>query len=522
MQSKTSKFKKALRGVFPASLTAVTQPVSTRLDPASSDPIGGVVDTGINAVETSLAAMKEASALIVKIPWFSPVAGLILQALTIREASIPLFSQQSLILTVHQQEVKQYKEEWDAVMGRLESIARLVNNVGVACKRYNLEEKDLPDGLRDIFQSLETELGGIKAAFDESREVGSIRKMLLRKDLLSKVKRYDGKLLNVLLTFQAALTVDVRFAQLAEGPIVTHGAQIGPTSLSDIVVSMPQEPCAPQIFFGRDSELTEIIHMIFANIGFHPARVAILGPGGYGKTTLANAVLTHHRVKEHFGDARYFVSCESVFSSDALLIELAKTLDLFDGTTNVSWSRICTMLNTKDCILCLDNFESPWDQNGDTRNSVEELLSRVTGLRGATVLITMRGMVRPGHTQWTMPLLPPLMTLDHDSAKSVWVHTADNYDAFAEELIKSVDYVPLAVTLLAHLAQATSPEILLKQWHKEQTQFIHTSQANRLSNLEYSIQLSIDSGRMRANPSAKEMLGVLNKHFIRTTYTSGV
>jgi hypothetical protein len=52
--------------------------------------------------------------------------------------------------------VKQYKEEWDVVMGRLESIARLVNNVGVACKRYNLEEKDLPDGLRDIFQSLET------------------------------------------------------------------------------------------------------------------------------------------------------------------------------------------------------------------------------------------------------------------------------------------------------------------------------------------------------------------------------
>jgi len=222
MQSKTSKFKKALRGVFPASSTAVTQPVSTCLDPASSDPIGGVVDTGINAVETSLAAMKEASALIVKIPWFSPVAGLILQALTIRE------------------EVKQYKEEWDAVMGRLESIARPVNNVGVACKRYNLEEKDLPDGLRDIFQSLEMELGGIKAAFDESREVGSIRKMLLRKDLLSKVKRYDGKLLNVLLTFQAALTVDVRFAQLAEGPIVTHGAQIGPTSLSDIVINAPR------------------------------------------------------------------------------------------------------------------------------------------------------------------------------------------------------------------------------------------------------------------------------------------
>ncbi|KAI0285744.1 P-loop containing nucleoside triphosphate hydrolase protein [Russula brevipes] len=492
MQSNSSKFKKAFRSVFPASSTAVTPTLSTRLDPASSEQIGGVPDIGVSAVETSLAAMKEASALVAKIPWFSPVAGLILQALTMRE------------------EVKQYKEEWDVVMGRLESIARLVNNVGVACKRYNLEEEDLPDGLREIFQSLKTELGGIKGALDQNKNTGGIKKMLLRKDLLRKVKQYDAKLSNVLQIFHATLTMDVRFAQLAEGPVVTRGAPTQPASSSNIVISMPQEPPVPQIFFGRDSELAEIVHMIFANIGSRPARIAILGPGGYGKTTLANAVLTHHRVREHFGNARYFVSCESVFSSDGLLIELAKILDLLDGTTDVSWSHICTVLNTKDCILCLDNFESLWDQDGDTRNSVEELLSRVTGLWCLTVLITMRGTVRPGQTQWTIPLLPPLMTLDHDSAKSVWVQTAQNYDEFAEELIKSVDYVPLAVTLLAHLAQATSPEILLKQWHKKNTQFIHTSQANKLSNLEHSIQISMDSGRMRAVPSAKEMLGVLS------------
>jgi len=41
----------------------------------------------------------------------------------------------------------------------------------------------------------------------------------LRKDLLRKVQRYDAKLLNVLLTFQAALTVDGRFALLALGPM---------------------------------------------------------------------------------------------------------------------------------------------------------------------------------------------------------------------------------------------------------------------------------------------------------------
>jgi tetratricopeptide (TPR) repeat protein len=273
---------------------------------------------------------------------------------------------------------------------------------------------------------------------------------------------------------------------------------------------MPRGPRSPQIFFGRDSELSQIIDMIFTSLGTHPAHIAILGPGGYGKSTLANAVLTHKRVQEHFRDARYFVACESIFSSGAFLIELAKTLGIFDGATDTLWSHISTKLNSKDCILCLDNFESPWDQDGDTRNSVEELLSRVAETQHTTLLITMRGTVRPAQTCWTMPFLPPLMTLDYNAARQVWEHIADNYDEFAEELIKAVDYVPLAVSLLAHLAQATSPQILLKLWNSKQTRFIHTGQANRQSNLEYSIQLSINSSRMRANPSAKELLGVLS------------
>src|SRR6266851_3646440 len=274
--------------------------------------------------------------------------------------------------------------------------------------------------------------------------------------------------------------------------------------------SMPRGPRSPHIFFGRDSELAQIIHMIFTSLGTRPAHIAILGPGGYGKSTLANAVLTHERVQEHFGDARYFVPCESTFSSGALLIELAKTLGVFDGATDTLWSRISTMMNSKDNILCLDNFESPWDQDGDTRNSVEELLSRVAEIQHTTLLITMRGTVRPAQTLWTMPFLSPLMTLDSNAARQVWEHTADNYDEFAKELINAVDYVPLAVSLLAHLAQATSPQFLLEQWNSRQTGFIYTGQANRQLNLEYSIQISIDSGRMRANPSAKELLGVLS------------
>jgi hypothetical protein len=64
-------------GFFPA----------TRPDHASSETISDTGDVAMSAIETSLAALKEASAFAGKIPYISPVAGLLLQALTMRDAS---------------------------------------------------------------------------------------------------------------------------------------------------------------------------------------------------------------------------------------------------------------------------------------------------------------------------------------------------------------------------------------------------------------------------------------------------
>jgi tetratricopeptide (TPR) repeat protein len=227
------------------------------------------------------------------------------------------------------------------------------------------------------------------------------------------------------------------------------------------------------------------------------------------KTTLAHAVLTVDIIREHFGDARYFVPCESVTSSGALLTELGKTLGVVNSGSNALWFRILASLTSRASIICFDNFESPWDQHVETKHSVEELLSRVTGLHHVTVLITMRGAERPARTQWTQPFLKPLETLDCDAAKDIWQAIAGNYDEFSEKLVEAVDYVPLAIDLLSHLSQVMPPALLWKEWNSKQTRAVQTGQEHKLSNLEYSIQLSINSGRMRANLSAKNLLGVL-------------
>jgi len=243
--------------------------------------------------------------------------------------------------------------------------------------------------------------------------------------------------------------------------------------------------------------------------GSRPARLAILGPGGYGKTTLASAVLAHRRVRQRFGDARYFVACESATTSGDLLVELGKALGLTEVGLDAPWSYIKTTLTEKECIICLDNFESPWDQAAETRNSAEELLSKITSLRGVTVLVTMRGIERPARTHWTQPALAPLKTLDSHSAKVAWQLIVNNFDSYAEQLITAVDCVPLAVSILAHLAQATSPMLLWKEWNEKYTGLVQRG-SHKLSNLDFSIQLSLDSQRMRDNPAARELLGVLS------------
>ena len=53
------------------------------------------------------------------------------------------------------QEVKQYKEECEMVMGKLARLARIIVNVGELCEWHNLSEEDLPASLRAILGSLQ-------------------------------------------------------------------------------------------------------------------------------------------------------------------------------------------------------------------------------------------------------------------------------------------------------------------------------------------------------------------------------
>ena len=278
---------------------------------------------------------------------------------------------------------------------------------------------------------------------------------------------------------------------------------------SNAAHSFPR-PTRPQIFFGRDDELNTIIDLILSSAS--TARIAILGPGGIGKTVLAHAVLTNKRVVHRFGDSRYFVQCESLSSRDALIVALAYSFSLLQPGTTVDSSlepRVLSSLGSKKCILCLDTFESPWDQPGPGKKAVESLLAHITALSTVTVLITMRGTERPKGTTWTRPRLPPLINFPRDAAKRTWESLAGTCDEWAEKLIDAVDCLPLAVTLLCGLAKVSTTKTLWKRWREENIALLEKKRGDKLASLEFSITLSLESSRMAADGSSKRLLGIL-------------
>ena len=103
-------------------------------------------------------------------------------------------------------------------MEKLASIASIVINVGEVCQAHYHVEEDFPDSLRVILKSLQryvrpslfrlrcltlsSDLDGIEGALKQCAEKNAIKRVLLRADMLQRVRKYDAKLSNVLQTFQ--------------------------------------------------------------------------------------------------------------------------------------------------------------------------------------------------------------------------------------------------------------------------------------------------------------------------------
>ncbi|KAJ7153424.1 hypothetical protein C8R43DRAFT_1106678 [Mycena crocata] len=275
------------------------------------------------------------------------------------------------------------------------------------------------------------------------------------------------------------------------------------SSLSSLSVLLPS---APQIFHGREPELQELIALLLQD----SARVAILGPGGIGKTSLAKSMLHDPDITAKYHD-RWFVSCDSAGTVEELAFAIGSVLGL-ELSGKLSKKVVKHLTTRSNCLLVLDNFETPWEPAA-TRSKVEEFLSVLADLPHVTLVVTMRGQERPEKIRWTRPFIAPLEPLHYDAAHKIFIDIADaDSDEEAADVAKLLSLtgnLPLAVTLMATVASFDGCASLMARWKTDNISLLSDG-FDKMTNLETSLRLSLSSPRISCSPGALQLLSLLS------------
>jgi GTPase SAR1 family protein len=115
-------------------------------------------------------------------------------------------------------------------------------------------------------------------------------------------------------------------------------------------------------------ELKSVVNILIQE----SARIAILGAGGMGKTSLAIAALHNTQVESKYSH-RYFIPCYST-STCAELESLVADYTGIEQGSNLANRIAHYFMHAPSSLLVLDNLESPWESTS-SRFEVDEFLS---------------------------------------------------------------------------------------------------------------------------------------------------
>ncbi|KAF8060639.1 hypothetical protein FPV67DRAFT_300612 [Lyophyllum atratum] len=356
-----------------------------------------------------------------------------------------------------------------------------------------VQESEISPAIRRTLSELNEFLSGIREAVDEQvrkRMASKVFHVAINKDVIAGWRRDLDRFL-ILFNTELHVTANLKLEEL-----LASFEEFRTTVKLETDALVPDAlPLRPPIFVGREALVREATESLSKR-----HHVALIGPGGMGKTSIARAVLNEDSISTKFGEHRYFVRYDDVDASQithaTFLDRIARVLGIKSSKANTR-SLILRALSSSDHILVvLDNAETFLDAASDASH-IATSIDEFGACPNVVIMLTTRTSGLPPNLKWERLRVP---ALDESAActafMAIYLHPVE--PLILTKLLSALDFHPLSINLLAQVAVQNdwSSAELIAAWDRQHALLLENGDG-KVHSIAMTIEMSLNSPSLK-------------------------